>query len=70
MWTKDFENAVKLATEIINGLVGRAELNGYRGFWNYMAAVASFLAFKELELKEYESKSNFFLKEASMCSLP
>jgi len=68
MWNRDYEEAVKSAQLAINKLSGGSELNGYRGFWNYLAAVAAFLAHKEFGLVEYDQKSRHFLNEASKCS--
>lgn len=69
MWNKDYGRASELAQVAINNLSGGKHLNGYRGFWNYLAAVASYFAFKELGLKEFEEKSKAFLTEASKCSI-
>lgn len=68
MWHKDYVKAVAVAQLIINDLEGGKELNGYRGFWNYLAAVACYLAEKELSLKEFIEKSRHFLAQASLCS--
>jgi Helicase C-terminal domain len=68
MWEKNYKDAVIHAQNIINQISGVKELNGYRGFWNYLASVACFLSYKEYNLTEYLEKTNKYLSDASHSS--
>ncbi len=69
MWNKDYDAAVGYATTVLQKLEnGAQELKGYRGFWYYLASVASFLAFKEYNRPEYDEKARTHLREASRCA--
>lgn len=68
IWNQDYRGAIIAAQKTINSLSGNKNLDGYRGFWNYLASVASFLAFKEYGLMEFSEKTNQFLINASNSS--
>lgn len=68
LWNQDYKSAVVAAQNVINNLSGKKDLDGYRGFWNYLASVASFLASKEYNMIEFTDKTNQFLVNASNCS--
>lgn len=68
MWEKNYKDAVIYAQNIINKISGIQELDGYRGFWNYLASVSCFLAYKEYNLIEFKDKTNAYLTAASQSS--
>ncbi len=57
LWNKQFEEAIKIGSEIFSGLSGGSELKGYRAFWCYMTGNAAWLAYKESEKEYFKSKA-------------
>ncbi len=66
LWNGDYESCVKIAQEVAAILSGN-DLQGFRGFWNYLGASACELACAQLGRKDYLPKAAELYKRAAGC---
>ena len=66
LWNEDYESCVSIAQEVAAILSGN-DLQGFRGFWNYLGASACELACAQLRREDFIPKAGDLYKRAAGC---